>query len=53
MTMPRTIKLYKLPEKPQIEGLRPLSLPDVPQVLPPPPLLKPCRRPPPRPANDL
>lgn len=32
MTMARTIKLYKLPEKPTIPGIRPMKANDVPQV---------------------
>jgi glycylpeptide N-tetradecanoyltransferase len=32
MTLPRTMKLYKLPEQPLTAGLRPLTKADVPQV---------------------
>ncbi|GFH23309.1 glycylpeptide N-tetradecanoyltransferase [Haematococcus lacustris] len=32
MTLARTIKLYKLPDTPATPGIRPLALPDVPQV---------------------
>lgn len=32
MTMARTIKLYKLPDKPETPGLRPMEEKDVPQV---------------------
>ena len=32
MTMARTIKLYKLPDKPRTPGIRPLEKRDVPQA---------------------
>merc|ERR1719337_239140 len=32
MTMARTIKLYKVPEKPQLPGIRPMETKDVPKV---------------------
>lgn len=40
MTMARTVKLYKLDEKPATPGLRPMVKADVPEVSAPPKLLQ-------------